>query len=120
MAAKRLFWWSGSGTVVALAVVLLAHRAFDGLRDDRAFFTRTDLVVLSEELKLYKEHHGSYPSSEQGLEALLAEGRLHELPRDFWHHDYVYRFPSARDRSTFDLFSLGPDGVESRDDIRPR
>jgi hypothetical protein len=114
MASERLVWWSGSALVIALVAVVLAYRASDALRDDRAFFTRTDLVAIGEQLRLYKERHGSYPSS---LAVLVTEKQFHELPRDPWHHNYVYRFPSARDANTFDLFSLGRDGVEDADDV---
>jgi general secretion pathway protein G len=117
MASKRAFWWTGIGVVIALAAALFAYRASDALRDDRALFTRADLVAIAEQLKLYKERHGSYPTTQQGLGVLVADKQFHELPRDFWSRDYVYRFPSARDPSTFDLFSLGPDGVEDTDDI---
>ena len=117
MASKRRFWWSGGALAVALAAALVAYRASDGLRDDRTFFTRADLVAITEQLNQYMQRHGSYPSTQQGLRALMSDGQFRELPRDFWHRDYVYRFPSARDPRRFDLFSLGADGMEDADDI---
>ncbi len=78
----------------------------------------------------YKLDIGSYPSTEQGLEALMKapagkEGKwkgpyLEELPKDPWDNAYQYRFPGSKNingSKGYDVWSLGPDGVESADDI---
>lgn len=68
------------------------------------------------------------PTQEQGLAALVSEPSsdpkpqkwrqyLEEVPKDPWGNDYQYRAPATRSGKTFDLFSLGQDGVESEDDI---
>lgn len=55
------------------------------------------------------------PGTEEGLDALVADGTVQHIPTDPWGRAYVYRFPGKE--STFDLLSLGPDGVESADDV---
>lgn len=83
---------------------------------------RTPLVT-------YRMHMGSYPTTEQGLDALLSppstdgnrwkgpylEGG--ELPLDPWQRPYQYRYPGVKNPTGYDVFSFGPDGVESDDDI---
>jgi general secretion pathway protein G len=80
-------------------------------------FVRADLIRIAVSLEIYEKRHGSYPTTQQGLSVLLTEGLLDEMPRDQWQHDYVFRFLSTRGGKSFDLFSVGRDGVESSDDV---
>ena len=82
-------------------------------------------------LTSYRIHVGSYPSTEQGIQALLTapEGtgdrwkgpyidtKGGELPIDPWGTPYRYRHPGTRKTDSYDLFSYGPDRQESSDDI---
>ncbi|MEM7790198.1 MAG: type II secretion system major pseudopilin GspG [Verrucomicrobiota bacterium] len=81
-------------------------------------------------LTAYRLDVGSYPSTEEGLEALIKapagkETRwrgayIDELPLDPWGNPYQYRFPGSKNVSGargFDIWSLGPDQTESADDI---
>lgn len=78
----------------------------------------------------YKLDVGNYPNSEQGLEALVKApaGKeanwkgpyLEETPEDPWKQPYQYRFPGSKNINGargYDIWSLGPDGTESADDI---
>lgn len=80
-------------------------------------------------LSTYKIHMGSYPSTEEGLQALITppanradrwkgpylEART--LPLDPWNNPYQYRYPGTKNPDRFDVWSFGPDGRESADDI---
>ena len=78
----------------------------------------------------YKIDVGNYPSTEEGLNALIKaptgkESRwkgpyLEEVPEDPWGNAYQYRFPGSKNVNWargYDVWSHGPDGVESADDI---
>lgn len=78
----------------------------------------------------YKLDVGNYPSSEEGIAALTKapagkEARwkgpyLEEVPLDPWGNEYQYRFPGSKNINGargYDIWSLGPDGAESADDI---
>jgi general secretion pathway protein G len=81
-------------------------------------------------LKLYELDNGNYPSSEQGLEALIVKPSsnpiplnwkgpyLEKKPLDPWKNPYQYKCPGTHNSSGYDLYSLGKDGVESNDDIK--
>lgn len=108
--------------------MLLLFSAFEGRSYPNDIVVRADLLSLKSELGMYKERNGFYPTTEQGLHAFVAMPQSSPIPQhwvqllhqdrlDPWHHPYVYRL-HAKDPSTFDVFSLGPDGVESNDDIR--
>ncbi|MGJ8639051.1 MAG: type II secretion system major pseudopilin GspG [Opitutaceae bacterium] len=78
----------------------------------------------------YRLDVGSYPTSEQGLKALVSapagkETRwkgpyVDEIPTDPWGNEYQYKYPGSKNVSGakgYDVWSLGADGVESADDI---
>ena len=87
---------------------------------------RAQMRVLEDALKRYKLDHGVYPSTEQGLEALVMQpatgdipenwpqgGYLdrQEIPFDPWGNPYIYISPGANSPD-FDLVSLAADGLE--------
>jgi general secretion pathway protein G len=88
-----------------------------------------DIKAMNEPLKLYHTLNGSFPTTEQGLRALVEEAassprpthwrRLFEgVPKDPWDTDYMYRCPGVRHPDEYDLFSAGPDRkADTRDDV---
>jgi general secretion pathway protein G len=80
---------------------------------------------------MYHDRNGFYPSTEQGLKALVKKPEsnprprnwvpsFNEIPRDPWGRWYTYRkVDPAQDQQgrAFVVKSLGPDGIESDDDI---
>jgi general secretion pathway protein G len=89
---------------------------------------RLQIAEYSKALELYKIDNGFYPTTDQGLEALIHEPESEPRPRkwkpylntdviakDPWGNDYIYIQPGIE--RNFDLFSYGPDGVEGEDDI---
>lgn len=76
---------------------------------------------LSATLDMYRLETGRYPSSEEGLEALVADPgnvanwngpylKKGQVPKDPWGYDYQYRFPG--EHGGFDVWSLGADNRE--------
>jgi general secretion pathway protein G len=93
----------------------------------KQFAVEDDLEQLQIQLNNYNRLNGSFPTTQQGLDALVSHPQpspipqqrrqgLRAIPEDPWHHRYLYRYPGAKQRQ-YDLFSLGPDGIESNDDI---
>ncbi|KHS06244.1 general secretion pathway protein GspG [Xanthomonas phaseoli pv. phaseoli] len=95
---------------------------------DRAMIekARADVAVLEQALETYRLDNLSYPSTEQGLQALLDPpsgltrpehyrhgGYIRRLPEDPWGHAYQYRRPGRN--GGFDVYSLGADGAEGGD-----
>ncbi|MBI3602051.1 MAG: type II secretion system major pseudopilin GspG [Candidatus Omnitrophica bacterium] len=82
-------------------------------------------------MKLYQLDNGIFPTTEQGLAALTAkpstapvpvnwkEPYLEKKPLDPWGNPYQYKCPGAHNSLTYDLYSLGKDGLEgTADDIK--
>lgn len=94
-------------------------------RPDHAKLTaaRTDLQSVATALEIYRLDNGRYPSTAQGLDALVkrptqapvprlwnAQGYLKSMPTDPWGTAYQYLSPGTRSQQGFDLFSFGADG----------
>jgi general secretion pathway protein G len=121
-------------TLIELLVVLIIIGILAGYigprimeRPEEARRTKAALQIggLETGLKLYKLDNGSYPSTEQGLQALVeppSAGRLppkwreggylesRKVPKDPWGNDFVYLSPGLN--GDFDLSSYGPDGEQ--------
>jgi general secretion pathway protein G len=82
---------------------------------------------LETPLYRYKIDNGAFPSTEQGLAALLKPPPetqdtwrgpyIDDEPIDPWGNPYQYRQPGLHHPERYDIWSLGPDGVASDDDI---
>ncbi|MGL0820531.1 type II secretion system major pseudopilin GspG [Vibrio vulnificus] len=82
----------------------------------------TDIVALENALDMYKLDNSVYPTTDQGLDALVSKpsspeprnyrdgGYIKRLPKDPWGNDYQYMSPG--DKGTIDIFTLGADGQE--------
>ena len=89
----------------------------------------SDLTALENALEMYRLENGRYPTTEQGLEALVEKSRIDPQPRSFpeggyirrlpadpWGNAYVYKVP-GEDGKPFDLISYGPEGTENSESV---
>ncbi|MEJ5207173.1 type II secretion system major pseudopilin GspG [Denitratimonas sp. CY0512] len=111
--------------VVVVIIGILAGAVMTNLwgETDRAMQARAkaDIDTLKTSLNLYRLDNFVYPSTNQGLEALInrpggspearnwrSGGYIDRIPKDPWGRDYVYLSPGQR--GDFDLYSYGADG----------
>ncbi|HEX8078565.1 MAG TPA: type II secretion system major pseudopilin GspG [Chthoniobacterales bacterium] len=123
---SRAGLWIGlTIAVVLLGGVLVALVLFVSKSAQRSDFSKTiavrvDIQTIKTQLKLYESLNGFLPTTEQGLNALVAQPTteprptkwyqlLKHEPRDPWGSLYIYRRPGRKDPATYDLFSPGPD-----------
>jgi len=105
------------GVLAALVVPRLMGRTDDA----RMLAAKQDIATLMQALKLYRLDNSRYPTTEQGLQALVARptagpapanwktgGYVDRLNRDPWGNPYQYLSPGTR--GEVDVFSLGADG----------
>ena len=93
----------------------------------RTTAAKTDISSMETALDAFEVDCGRYPSTEEGLRALVeAPGNVQNwrgsylkrgVPKDPWGNEYVYRFPGGNAANSYDLYSFGPDGREGGDDI---
>lgn len=69
--------------------------------------TKIQMHNIKQALDTYKIKYGSYPSTEEGLEALISKEIMPELPRDMWEREFQYIRHNSR---SYSLKSFGADG----------
>ena len=112
-----------------IAVLLGGSIALIGKVKDGAKLQRVDadFNAVSAALMTYKLNAGSYPTTQQGLQALVTKPSSTPQPRrwtslskaiptDPWGKAYGYKFPGKNDATEFELISSGPDGIDSTPD----
>ena len=93
----------------------------------RVTATQSDIRAIGSALNLYRLDNFNYPSTDQGLKALVSkpggfpeaknwnpDGYLPKLPKDPWGNDYLYLSPGTHGK--YDLYSHGADGKEGGED----
>ncbi len=110
--------------ILGLLATMLVPRIMD--RPDEARVTKAmlDIRALESALKLYKLDNGFYPTTDQGLAALVQrptsnptprnwnpKGYLDSaaVPKDPWGYEFIYRSPGSGNRD-YEILSLGADG----------
>jgi general secretion pathway protein G len=108
-------------TILAILAGLLVPRVMDRPDQARVVAAKNDVRAIQSAVNLYRLDNGVYPSTEQGLLALVQRpetgnvprnwkqgGYLDRVPKDPWGNDYQYLYPGVH--SEVDIFSLGADG----------
>ena len=108
------------GILAGIAIPQLAGRR----RDAEIAAARTEIDRISTAISLYELDVGEYPRTLRDLVQAPGHARNWNgpylergLPRDPWGQEYVYVMPGVNNRHSYDLSSLGPDGVASESDI---
>ena len=105
--------------IIGVLAALIVPNVLDRADDARVTAARTDVNNLMQALKLYKLDNQRYPTSEQGLQALIARPTtgplppnwkpyLEQLPNDPWGRPYQYLNPGIK--GEIDVMSFGADG----------
>jgi len=107
--------------IMGVLAALLVPRLMGRTDDARILAAKQDIATLMQALKLYRLDNQRYPTTEQGLQALIARpsngpqpanwktgGYIDRLNKDPWGNPYQYASPGTR--SEVDIFSYGADG----------
>ncbi|MDD4869653.1 MAG: type II secretion system major pseudopilin GspG [Kiritimatiellae bacterium] len=122
-------------TLIELMVVVIIIAALAGMvlprllpraEEAKKDIARGGIAGITTGLKLYKLDNDRYPTTEEGLEALMtkpASARnwkgpyLENQPFDPWKRKYEYKCPGAHNTADFDIWSRGSDEQNTTDDI---
>lgn len=108
--------------ILGLLVGLVAPHAMQLLGSSKQKVASQSVIRLASILDIYRLDVGSYPTTEQGLNALLEQPagvagwngpyvKGDQIPADPWGHPFQYRAPSQRPKHQYDLFTLGADNA---------
>ena len=107
--------------IIAILAAYIAPKVAGRVDDARISKAKSDIRVLESSLELYKLDNFVYPSTEQGLTALVTKpsgegtrnwregGYIKKLNKDPWGNEYRYQYPGSN--AEFDIFSLGADAA---------
>jgi general secretion pathway protein G len=114
--------------IIGLLAAFIVPQYMSRVDEARVTKTRDDIQAISTALTLYRLDNFTYPTTEQGLSALVQKpndpnvknwrtgGYLQRLPKDPWGSAYQYALPGTHG-GEFDLYSLGADGMPGGDGV---
>jgi general secretion pathway protein G len=111
--------------IMGILVSLVAPNVLNRVDDARIQKVHTDFKAITTALKMYQLDNFNYPSSDQGLQALVSKPSvspepknwkqyLPELPIDPWGNPYKYIYPG--EYGEFDIYTLGADNLAGGED----
>lgn len=109
--------------ILGILASIVVPRFLDEPHKARVVKAKMQIQGLSTAAKRFYLDNGYYPSTEQGMQALVTKpttgrvpkqypsgGYIGKIPKDPWGNDYVYLAPGSHD--SFDIISFGSDGEE--------
>jgi len=112
--------------IIAIMAAAIGPKLLGNIEKASISRAGTDIKSIQSMLELYKAENYSYPTTDQGLEALVSKPSgdptpknwrqyMKKTPIDPWKNPYKYLSPGTH--GDIDIYSFGPDGVQSEDDI---
>ncbi len=114
--------------ILGILAAIVVPRIMDRPDEARVVKARQDIRVMESALQLYRLDNFQYPTSDQGLEALVSKpgsppepknwksgGYLERLPKDPWGNDYQFLSPGVH--GPIDIFTYGADGSPGGDGV---
>lgn len=107
-------------TIIALLLGTAIYKLSGNVEYARANRVAADIQSISTQLKLYESMNGFFPTTEQGIQAMVTQPSsdpqpqrwyqlFKEMPKDPWNDVYVYLSPGRKNPTSYDLYSAGPD-----------
>ena len=108
--------------ILGILAAIIAPNIIGRVEQARITRAKTDIQTIEAALKMYRIDNSRYPTTEQGLEALVRKpagsnlpkyssgGYLERLRKDPWSSSYQYLYPGQNGR--VDIYSFGADGLQ--------
>ncbi len=115
--------------VIIVGIIgLVGPQIFKQLEKSRVKTTYSQIELLSTSLDAFRLENGRYPTTEEGLIALVERPddlptwdgpylRKKALPKDSWNQDFMYARPATMGGIDYDLYSYGADGEEGGEGV---
>ena len=106
-------------TIIALLLGTAIYKLGGNVEYSRHVRVAADIQGINTQLKLYESMNGFFPTTDQGLQALVTQPdtdprptrwyQLYkEMPKDPWQNNYIYICPGIKNPNSYDLYSAGP------------
>ncbi|AAC06691.1 type II secretion system major pseudopilin GspG [Aquifex aeolicus] len=111
--------------ILGLLAALIVPKLTGRVDEARIESTKLQLKAVKNALEQFKLDNGFYPTTEQGLKALVEKPTtppepknwkqyMEKVPKDAWGNDFIYVSPAGN--KPYELKSVGPDGIEGTED----
>ena len=106
-------------TIIALLLGTANYKLGGNVEYSRHVRVAADIQGINTQLKLYESMNGFFPTTDQGLQALVTQPDTdprptrwyqlyREMPKDPWQNNYIYICPGIKNPNSYDLYSAGP------------
>jgi general secretion pathway protein G len=110
-------------TIIAILMGAAIYKLGGNIEFAKHSTVGADIQSINTQLRLYESMNGFFPSTEQGLQALVTQPDtdpkpsrwyqlFKELPKDPWRNTYIYRCPGIKNPAGYDLYSAGPNRID--------
>lgn len=110
--------------IIGVLATFVAPNIFNRVGESYQVATQNQMAIFKTALELYRLDNGRYPTTDQGLQALISKPSLppvpgnwsqpyldEDVPKDPWGNSYIYKCPGEKKPAKYDLISYGRDGV---------
>lgn len=114
--------------ILGILAAIVVPNVMDSPDEARIVKAKQDIRTLESALNLYRLDNFNYPSTDQGLDALVNKplgqpeaknwkknGYMKKIPKDPWGNDYLYLSPGTQ--SDIDIYTYGADGRKGGEDV---
>lgn len=117
--------------IIGILATFIVPKIIGKPDEARVAKAKSEIKAIESGLKMYRMENSSYPTTEQGLDALFIKPDIepiprnwkkggyieaNETPKDPWDNYYIFRSPGEDDRD-YDIISLGADGKEGGEGV---
>ncbi len=113
-------------TLIGVVLGIVGSNYLGKSEQAKAKAAKIEIDQIGQELDLYKLEIGNYPTTQEGLQALVAAPagvsnwagpywKKNTVPKDPWGHEYTYASPGTH--GAYDILSYGADGKEGGDGV---
>jgi len=101
--------------IIGVLAAMVAPRFIERADEAKVDSTKAQMQSIGQAMKLYRLQNGNYPSSSEGIQALVTSGKsgkryLDNLPKDAWGNAFIYLSPGVH--GDFDILSYGADAKQ--------
>ncbi len=97
-------------TILGMVAAAVAVAVIPQLKTAQVKQAKIDIQTIKNAADLYYNKHSRYPTTDEGIAALVSEKMLTKAPLDPWKRPYVYRFPGVKNQDGPDIGTYGADG----------
>ena len=111
--------------ILGILASIVGVKVIGHVEEARRTQAQVQLETFKTALSSYRLHNSYYPTTEQGLQALVTppttgrlpknypeEGYLEKIPKDPWDNEYYYQSPGIHNSRSYDIWSYGADNEE--------